>query len=143
MALELGVHTEFAESETGFQPALEFAADPQKHSTTGKVIADLKFMFWESLFTARHDARLWLPHIAGTFPHAPSIPATDLRLRVYNDLNVLRNLRNRIAHHEPVLQRNLVQDLKLTIDLIDLRSQSTAAWVRAMEEVTALVAQRP
>ncbi|WP_311244035.1 hypothetical protein [Microbacterium sp. WCS2018Hpa-23] len=111
--------------------------------TTGKVIAELKFVFWQKLFTGRNDTRLWAPRIASVFPYAPAMPAASLRNRVYQDLDVLRHLRNRLAHHEPVFTRNLLDDLTRTVDLIELRSRSTASWVRAMEDVTSIVAERP
>ena len=114
------------------------------NQTTGKVIAELKFVFWQKLFTGRNDVRLWEPHIAWAFPHsAASMPAASLRDRIYQDLDNLRNLRNRIAHHEPVFTRNLLADLTRTIDLIELRNRSTSDWVRAMEDVTAVIAERP
>ncbi|MFX7776723.1 hypothetical protein ABTJ98_22060, partial [Acinetobacter baumannii] len=71
-------------------------------STTGKVIAELRFVFWQKLFTGRHDVRLWLPHIAAAFPLAPAGNAASLRGRIYDDLEALRRLRNRLAHHEPI-----------------------------------------
>lgn len=111
--------------------------------TTGKVIAELKFVFWQKLFTGRNDTRLWVPHIASAFSYAPAMPAASLRDRIYQDLDVLRHLRNRLAHHEPIFTRNLLDDLTRTVDLIELRSRSTAQWVRAMEDVTSIVAERP
>jgi len=71
------------------------------------------------------------------------MPAASLRNRIYQDLDVLRHLRNRLAHHEPVFTRNLLDDLARTLDLIELRSRSTSDWVRAMEDVTTVVAERP
>ncbi len=114
-----------------------------RQQTTGKVIAELKFAFWQTLFTARHDNRLWTPHIASTFPYAPAMPVASLRSRVYTDLDAIRLLRNRIAHHEPVITRNLLDDLNRMIDLVELRSQPTATWVRALEDVTQTIAERP
>jgi hypothetical protein len=111
--------------------------------TTGKVIAELKFVFWQKLFTKRHDVRLWAPHIATAFPGAPAMPAASLRDRVYRDLEALRLLRNRLAHHEPVITRNLLDDLNRMLDLVELRNADTAAWVRTMEDATQSIAERP
>jgi hypothetical protein len=126
-----------------YNPRRDLQQTRQKNLTTGKVIAELKFVFWQKLFTGRNDVRLWEPHIAWAFPYAPTIPAASLRDRIYRDLDVLRRLRNRLAHHEPVFTRNLVEDLTRTVDLIELRSQNTAQWVRAMEDVTSIIAERP
>lgn len=126
-----------------YNPRRDVQKTRQRNLTTGKVIAELKFVFWQKLFTGRNDIRLWQPHIAWAFPYAPSMPAASLRDRIYQDLDVLRHLRNRLAHHEPVFTRNLLNDLTRTVDLIELRNQSTSQWVRAMEDVTSIVAERP
>lgn len=36
--------------------------------TAGKVVAELKFAFWEKVFTAGQDTRLWFPHLRSAFP---------------------------------------------------------------------------
>ncbi|QJU55696.1 hypothetical protein SCB71_01270 [Herbiconiux sp. KACC 21604] len=126
-----------------YNPRHDLQNTRRRNPTTGKVIAELKFVFWQKLFTGRNDVRLWRPHIAAAFPYAPRITASDLRNRIYQDLDVLRHLRNRLAHHEPVFTRDLAGDLARTIDLIELRSRDTSNWVRAMEDVTSIVADRP
>ncbi|KZE42365.1 hypothetical protein AVW09_10715 [Microbacterium sp. T32] len=127
----------------GYNPRRDLLDVRSAQSTTGKVIAELRFVFWQKLFTGRHDVRLWLPHIAAAFPLAPAGNAASLRGRIYDDLEALRRLRNRLAHHEPIFTRNLSDDLNRMLDLIGLRSAPTAAWVRAMEDVTATLAERP
>jgi len=126
-----------------FSPRRELLNTRGWNTTTGKVIAELKSVFWEKLFTARHHDRLWEPHIAAAFPYAPDVPAEILRQRIYDDFSLLRALRNRIAHHEPVFARDLPDLLNRTLDLIELRSRSTADWVRAMEDVSSTIAERP
>ena len=115
-----------------------------KHQTTGKVVADMKFVFWPSMFTARHDGRLWVPHIHRLFPGLPAAQAAkSARARIAADLNAIRVLRNRIAHHEPIFTRDLATDLGRMLDLVDVRSAPTAAWTRAIEDATRVLAQRP
>lgn len=126
-----------------YNPRRDLQSTRSSNPTTGKVIAELKFVFWQKLFTSRNDVRLWEPHIAWAFPYASAMPAASLRNRVYQDLDVLRHLRNRLAHHEPVFTRNLLDDLTRTLDLIELRSRNTSDWVRAMEDVTTILAERP
>ncbi len=115
----------------------------KRQPTTGKVIAELKFVFWQKMFTARHDERLWEPQILTLFPTAPQTGAAALRDRIYNDLEVIRKMRNRLSHHEPIINRDLARDLAKMLDLIELRSSSTAAWVRTMERASSLLRERP
>ena len=72
--------------------------------TTGKVIAELKFAFWQSMFTARHDVRVWDHQILTLFPNAAGPTPRQLRGRINGDLETIRQLRNRIAHHDADLQ---------------------------------------
>src|SRR5690606_29723556 len=37
--------------------------------TTGKVIPELKFVFWQTMFTSRFDVRIWQPHLRTVMPH--------------------------------------------------------------------------
>lgn len=97
-----------------FSPHQEILKVRSRHENprrTGKVIADLKFAFWVSMFTVSHEARLWQPHINVEFPNAPAtMSVRDLRTRVYQVSDVVRKLRNRIAHHEPIFGLDLLTD---------------------------------
>lgn len=115
-----------------------------KYSTTGKVIAELRFAFWQKTFTSRHDGRLWVPHILAAFPGATTTDPKKLRGRIYADLEVIRKLRNRMAHHEPVFTRDLRRDVGRMYELVDLRSAPTGAWVRALtDDLLPLIAAMP
>lgn len=127
----------------GFDPRDELVKARKWQQTTGKVIADLKFVFWQKIFTARHDVHLWNPHILGLFPNASGMTSGQLRQRIYDDLEVIRRLRNRIAHHEPIFTRNLEDDLMRILELVELRSTPTLDWVFDMEDVSSILAERP
>lgn len=65
-----------------------------------KVIAELTFGFWTSLFNQQQQAELW-KDLRLIFARCPK----HLRQRhhVAAALNQVRNLRNRVFHHEPLL----------------------------------------
>lgn len=126
-----------------FNPRRELVRVRNWQMTTGKVIAELKFAFWQSMFTARHNVHLWDPHILTLFPNASGMTARQLRQRIYDDLEVIRQLRNRIAHHEPIFTRNLQDDLMRILELIELRSTPTIDWVLDMEDVSSILTERP
>lgn len=127
----------------GFNPRSELVAVRSRETTTGKVVAELKFVFWQKMFTQRFDARLWDNRIASLFPNAAVVVEAGLRSRIYSDLEVIRKLRNRMAHHEPIFARNLRDELAQILDLIQLRSAEVAAWVRANESVSRVLASKP
>jgi hypothetical protein len=126
-----------------YNPRRDLLQVRSKHHTTGKVIADLKFVFWQKMFTARHDTRVWDAQILTLFPNTAEADPKKLRTRIYDDLEHIRGLRNRIAHHEPILTRNLPDDLDRTLELIKLRCTVTRDWVDHLEDALHAIASRP
>lgn len=128
----------------GYSPRDDLQKVASEQPTTGKVIPELKFVFWEQMFTKRHDVRLWNAHLKSVFPeHAPSITVRELRKRIYSDLDAIRKLRNRIAHHEPIFKRNLAEEFNRIIDLVRLRSLLVESWLLANQQVLELIPLAP
>lgn len=112
--------------------------------TTGKLIPELKFVFWQKMLTGRHDPRLWNTYLTQIFPNLPSGQSiSQSRQALYDDLEHIRKLRNRIAHHEPVFMRNLSDDFNRVSNLIGLRCSVTAAWMMQNQQASAFIAARP
>jgi hypothetical protein len=112
--------------------------------TTGQVIADLKFVFWQTMVTSRFDARRWVHHLRTVLPHADNnktIP--QIRSMVYSELEQIRKLRNRIAHHEPIFQRNLSDDLQKAYELIAFRCPVTALWMDGNQQAKQFISNKP
>ena len=53
----------------GFSPKKDLINARLNQRTTGKVIPELKFAFWQSIFTSRHDQRFWNPYLTDLFPN--------------------------------------------------------------------------
>lgn len=86
-----------------------------KSNTAGRVVAELQFGFWTSLFEAHYEQRTsFLPRgIKGVFPHMPK--SLHKRKERKNDLERIRALRNRVFHHERIVHWT---DLDAQHDLI-------------------------
>lgn len=111
---------------------------------TGKVIAELSFGFWEHLFVAVQDPVLWTPHIKSAFQNLPPglLPYQargDIRKRLEN----LRKLRNRIAHHEPLMKLPLAARVQDIETVVGYRCSATAAWVLATHDALGLFNSPP
>ncbi|WP_233234357.1 hypothetical protein [Bordetella sp. LUAb4] len=120
------------------------ARQPFQVGQVGKVIAESKFMFWQSMFTKRHDHRIWNQQLMRVLPFLDSTKSVaDLRSSLFESLEKLRRLRNRIAHHEPIFTRDLALDLSLTHQLIGYRSKAAAAWMLKHQHVSVLLSSRP
>ncbi len=115
---------------TRYSPRIDLQNVSHTHTTPGKVIPELKFAFWEHMFTARHDTKIWKSQILRVFPNHDAGKAWyDVRNRVNADLQVIRRLRNRIAHHEPIFGRNLHAEFEMIRGLVDLRSPIVSSWM--------------
>lgn len=125
-----------------FKPRSHLIRTSSDHSSTGKVIAELKFVFWEQMFTARHYDRIWKTRIREIFPNALGSPS-GIRAGISQDMGVIRELRNRIAHHEPVFKRDLAADHARILELIEIRSKPTADWLRSIDRTAQLLKLRP
>jgi hypothetical protein len=72
--------------------------------TAGKLVAELNFGFWTGLLAGPYEQPHWRPNgyalLHAAFPHA----ATS-RKRIYDRLTAIRELRNRIFHHEAIWHR--------------------------------------
>ncbi len=89
------------------------------------MVAELSFGFWTGL-TGPKYADLWRNQLVKTFSHRPV-----QRAEVQTRLNSIRKLRNRVAHHEPILSRPLQKDMNQIFDTISWMSPVTARWVRS------------
>jgi len=128
----------------GYNPRRDLLSARNGQTTAGKVIPELKFVFWQRMFTSRHDSRLWMPLMGTIFPNFPAAtPIPGNRLWMFNALDGIRLLRNRIAHHEPIFARNLGDDFNVVCQLIERRCPNTATWMKAHQHVTNLLSAPP
>lgn len=108
------------------------------------MIPELKFVFWQKMFTGRHDTRIWNQHLWRVMPNLdPAKPVAALRQAIYGDLERVRQLRNRIAHHEPIFSRVLMDDYQTILTLVTYRCTITAAWLDSKQTTTATIATKP
>lgn len=128
----------------GISPQQELQRAIRGQSVTGKVVAELKFAFWNDLFTRRHDARLWNPWLRRAFPHMPgSMTPEQCRLLIFQQLSKVRKLRNRIAHHEPIFERHLEAEYQRVLSLVGWRCPRAARWVDDTQLLTGILTLRP
>jgi len=128
----------------GYSPRRDLQSARRAAQTTGKVIPELKFVFWQKMFTGRYDTRIWDQHLRRVLPNLdPGKPVATLRQAIYGDLERVRLLRNRIAHHEPIFARALADDYQTVLMLVAYRCTVTAAWMGSNQTATAIIAAKP
>lgn len=82
--------------------ALENLSRKRADPTPGRIVAALTFGFWVALFSGNYEHSIWQPDgyklLRNVFPHAEAIS----RKQVHTRLNRIRDLRNRVFHHEEI-----------------------------------------
>jgi len=115
---------------------------PESH---GKVMAELSFGFWRYLCTKPYLTSLWVPALANAFPnHAAAGDPRGVRRDVDDRVQRVWFLRNRIAHHEPIHERNLALDnTNLREKLCQWMCADTHAWVASKSRWPTVQGKRP
>lgn len=127
-----------------YNPRRDLQNSRRSAHTTGQVIPELKFVFWQKMFTRRFDQRIWSKSIFNVFPNLDkSKTVRQARNHIYSELDSIRHLRNRIAHHEPIFNRNLEDDFDKIKDLIWLRCRETSAWMERNQHAVQLLKEKP
>lgn len=134
-AWEHGFISTLPNPRNSFNPRHELSVISNKYKATrktGKVIADLNFAFWQQMLKKNQLHTLWNKHLYITFPNLDASKTVDAnRQTLYDHLEQIRKLRNRIAHHEPIHTRNLTDDLDSILFVIGAAySQDFIDWLK-------------
>lgn len=95
--------------------------------TSARIVAELTFGFWAKLLSRDYEKTLWVTHLYKAFPHLRKPDRTAVSAR----FDSIKLLRNRIAHHERILSRDLVKDYTEIIETLEWICPTTACWVRS------------
>ena len=85
--------------------AIDKIIQANKPLVSGAIVAELTFGFWTFLLNKKYEFRLWNPHDHLLFPNA--IPHNRNIKIIREEFTKIRQLRNRIAHHEPINKQPL------------------------------------
>lgn len=109
--------------------------EKRKTITPGRVVAELSFGFWVSLFDIRyeHSQTLWPQLIKPTFPFLPKGQKT--RNFISRELNNIKSLRNRVFHYEPIWHwKDLLQHHDSIIFLTKCLSPAAAKYLITLDQ---------
>jgi hypothetical protein len=95
------------------------------HASTGDVVAAQTYGFWVLLLTARFQGRIWQQEFASSFPGAPPQVTRSV---VHDRAEEIRRLRNRIAHHEPLLNHDLLGAYQRAASMVRWVSPVMSEW---------------
>ena len=122
---ELGVVTDIFQRQKLVDAKIEIVKE-KKELAAGRIIASLSFGFWTSCLSARYEDTLWRRGgLSVAFMASGEKPK---RRDINRALTQIRLLRNRIAHHEPILRLNLLRRRDEVLQVTRWVSPVMAQW---------------
>lgn len=122
---EPGVITDTFQRQKIKETTQDLIAQKKKLTPSG-IVAGLTFGFWTSLLNRKYENTLWRQCIFSVFR------GTFSTCREVNGVLVpIRILRNRIAHHEPIIHWNLPKHYENILRITDCLSSDAARWTKA------------
>jgi hypothetical protein len=126
-----------SEACTSIADARRHATANGRTETAGRVVAELPFGFWRYLLASRYERTLWRTRLYHAFP------GQGRRQAVYTKLAGIHQLRNRIAHHEPIHNRPLARLHEDALLVAEWACPGTRTWMADRSAVPRALASRP
>ncbi|MDP3442031.1 MAG: hypothetical protein Q8T08_04145 [Ignavibacteria bacterium] len=110
----------------------------KKEITSGRIISELSFGFWTSLFDTKFEMTLWKT-LRLAFPSCPK----EIRKRrtMSSKFNAVRKLRNRIFHHEAITWNlNALQEYeKEILKTINWLNKDLVNWMEDLNHLNRVI----
>jgi hypothetical protein len=110
----------------------------QRRPAANQLVAELNFGFWRFLVAKQYRTTLW--PLAGKYAF-PNIDPSQIQ-ELSTVMGRLHDLRNRIAHHEPIHMRNLDKDFADCLWVIGGVCLTTRQWVESNSGVSGVLQER-
>ncbi|RBM22476.1 hypothetical protein DI005_06555 [Prauserella sp. PE36] len=110
----------------------------RKPASDGQTISELSFGFWRFLLAKQYNTTLW-PDIASGFPNAPN----RARVTVERPVVRLHDFRNRLAHHEPIWNKELAARQQDIYDLLAYLDPHLHSWVTKRCRISSVLVACP
>jgi hypothetical protein len=128
------------------QAAREKLTREKKPHDADRVVAEMHLGFWHGLFNRPFESKLWRPNqsalVGHVFPLAPNSQRN--RQSVWNRIERIRIIRNRVMHYEPIWQRARLQDDHATIlEALGWISADMHASIAMCDRFPVVLASRP
>src|SRR5690606_11825993 len=116
--------------------AKHFVSEAGHAVTHGHVVAELTLGFCWYLHADGYDNTPWAPALRDGFQIA--------RVRKLHDaIDEIRKLRNRVAHHEPLINHDLEAEYANILATAEYISPRLAWWIDATSSLSSVLARRP
>ncbi|APA82874.1 hypothetical protein [Francisella tularensis] len=104
------------------EEAKNFLKLKQEECTKDKIVAELNFGFWTSLFSKTYEEQMRKNNLIKIFNNLPKNKQIN-RAYLSKKLNNIRNFRNRIFHYEKIINKpeylNIENDINEILEFLD------------------------
>ena len=104
-----------------------------------RIVSELSLGFWRFLLTSKYRTTVW-PILSNGSLSGVEVGYEELFLA---RVGRVHDLRNRIAHHEPIHRRRIDRDLLDCLRIVSAVCPETADWVQQRARVEALLGNQP
>ena len=108
----------------------------KKPPTEDRVVAGLYFSFWAAMLGTAYE-ELWRRSLAKAFPNA------DNRNQLAGPLNQLVQLRNKLAHHEALIDEPVAEHLDRALFVAATVDEDAKTWIAGTSRVLDVLGERP
>ena len=110
---------------------------PLGRETRDQIIAGLSFGYWTGWVGVKHD-ELWKQSLRFAFPYG-----SGQRKEVSALVEQVRKFRNRIAHHDSLLNIDIGFEMSAVFRLAEIISQDAAQWMRDVDRTRLVGSGKP
>lgn len=111
--------------------------------TADRIVAGLSFDFWRFLFVKKHQIDIWRRVRHGFNGLPGSRRASDHFTIVEQAVTDVYELRNRVAHHEPIRLHRALRDHDAVLQLAGYVDPAARLWLESVSSVLQILAARP
>lgn len=87
-----------------------------EHPTKSKIIAELNLGFWTTLFKEPYKKYWRTKDLKSLLPNMPKADKVIInRHQIFTELNLIRKMRNRLFHHEKIINKAEFENIDLRI----------------------------
>ncbi|WP_041560366.1 hypothetical protein [Nocardia farcinica] len=109
----------------------------QNREYRDQIVAGLSFGFWSGLLGPKYE-QLWRECLHRAFPHS-----TGRRKQVMIALEGVRKFRNRLAHHDSILNVDVPFEVRRIVEVAGFIHPQAADWLTSLSRAMAVYAERP
>ncbi len=103
--------------------------NPKGSLTNDDIVAKASFAFWVGLLSDKSDEGLWRKSLYKCF----MVKNGKTRSEVHKRMNAIRRFRNRVAHHEPILDKVGKMHAEI-IEAVGWMCEDTSIWLQSISK---------